>query len=120
MATDAQLDNFEQAFLQATTKRTRCECGKVYFDVHNTGYDWGEGALESLLDDPNAHACDHAIGRIAYDGRLYANACACWVNEADRFVQWVEANGQAVANYLRYEKQRKIIESTNSPVVEDD
>lgn len=118
LADSASLDNFDRAFSNMRTNHCKCECGKVYWDCHNTGYDWQEGEVEKLEADPNAKAVEYAIDVIDIDGRWYANACDCWKPRASRIIGWLECNREAVATFLRYEKERKVAEANGLAAVD--
>lgn len=111
LADESTLDNFDRAFSHMRTGCCKCDCGKVYWDCHNGGYDRPEGEVERLEADPNANAVEYAIDVIDMDGRWYANACDCWKPRASRIIEWLENNREAVATFLRYEKERKVAEA---------
>lgn len=120
LESDAAIDSFERAFSHTSTREFTCDCGKVYWDAHNSGYDWQEGEVEKLQADPNVHACGHAIGIIDIDGRQYADACNCWHPLASRIIRWLEANRDEVVAFLRMEKQRCVAEANQMATVEDE
>lgn len=118
LASEEALDNFDRAFSNTRTNHCVCNCGKVYWDCHNSGYDWCEGEVERLEADPNATAVQYAIGVIDVDGRWYANACDCWKTRATRIINWLEENREAVATFLRHEKARRVAEATMMATVD--
>jgi len=118
LASDAALDNFDRAFSHMRTNRFRCECGQEFWDSYNSSYDWAEGERESLVADPNAVACEHAIDVIDIEGREYANSCGCWRPRASRIIKWLENHRTEVATFLRLEKERLVQEAMQLPTVD--
>lgn len=102
------LDNFDRAFSHIRTGSFKCHCGKLYWDCHNGGYDWEDGDIERLKNDPNATAVEYAIDVIQIDDKEYANACTCWEKRASRIIEWLEAHRSEIVAYFRYEKERKV------------
>lgn len=118
LANRESLDNFDRAFSHIRTGCFKCECGKVYWDNQNGGYDWNDGELEALEKNPNATAVPYAIDVIDIDGREYANACNCWEKRASRIIGWLENNRTEIAAYFRYEKERKMAEANRLATIE--
>lgn len=120
MADSAQgaFDSFERAFRGGVGGfRRRCECGVEYWDAHNVGYDWDEGEIEALQNDPKAKALDYAVGVVEFEGHLYVDGCTCWHKRAKRVIAFLEEHAEAIAQFLSLEKRRKQIEADRSPVV---
>lgn len=119
MSNPETLENFERAFRGGVNGcRRTCECGVVYWDAWNKGYDWDEGEVEGLEANPGAKGVDHAIGTVEFEGRIYVDACTCWHDRAQRIIGWLNAHAKEIAAYLSHEKSRKQAEADASPVVE--
>ena len=113
-----KLESFTDAFDENTGScRRTCACGREFFDGYNN-YDWCEGEIEKLREDPNATELGHSVGAIDLEGRSYMLDCECWHERAKRIINWLDANAEQVAAYLTLEKKRKLDEANNSPVVE--
>jgi len=118
LADSASLDNFDRAFSNMRTNVCTCNCGKVYWDYWNTGYDWCEGERERLEADKTATGVGYSIDIIDIDGREYANACDCWKQRASKIICWLEESREAVVSLLRYERDRKMAEAKSLATVD--
>lgn len=115
-----QLDNFIEAFSTGTSGcRRLCDCGRVFYDAVNSGfYDWEDGEFEEL-EESDATGLPHACGDLRIDGREYVDGCDCWHQRARQIMAWLDANGYQAARYLTLERQRKMLEAEQAPVVKD-
>lgn len=108
--------SFERGFTTNSAGCLReCACGKWYYT--NGGWDWEEGELDALAKNPNAYARDYAIGEVAFEGKVYANACDCWHPRALQLIKFIDGHARAIAEYLTEEKKRKTLEAERSAVV---
>lgn len=114
-----KLDNFEEAFSShsAGARRT-CNCGRVFIDNYNGGWDWAEGELEMLLADDSVTKLNHSAGSVDIDGVEFSMDCDCWHAKAEKIVNWLDENAVAVASYLNLERKRKMYVASQAPEVE--
>ena len=111
-------DNFERAFRPGVAGCLgRCECGVVYYDAYNRGYDWNEGEFDALEADPKAIGLDHAVGYVEFEGRRYVDGCTCWHERAKRVIAFLQGHAGQIAEFLSLEKARKTREAEQAPVV---
>jgi predicted dehydrogenase len=114
----SQFENFERAFRGGVSGcRRDCECGIEYWDSYNGGYDWGEGEVESLMNNPKAKALDHAVGIVEFEGCVYVDGCTCWHERARKIIAWMVHHDEAIAEFLSLEKERKQREANRAPTV---
>lgn len=103
----AQFDQFEQAFsMHISGCVADCECGRVFWDSYNDGYDWNEGERETLAEDKNATAVPHGVERIMLEGQIYCMDCDCWHARATRIEEWLRNHQRAIAEWFKLEKKR--------------
>jgi len=115
-----KLENFERAFTTCVSGcRQRCHCGREFFDNANSGYDWAEGELEKLLDDPKATALDYAVETIIVEGREYVSDCDCWHARAAVLIGFIDSHARGIAAYLNREKRRLEALAEHAPTVEE-
>lgn len=108
----ASLRSFEDAFdSHCCGCRRECECGTIFWDSYNDGYDWDDGEREALEANPNARSLRYSVGTIILDGREYVMDCDCWKKKAARIIGWLTQNAREVATFLNLEKKRKLQEA---------
>lgn len=116
-----KLESFERAFdLHMGTCRMTCACGKEYWDAANGGYDWEDGEVERLENDPNAVALNYSVGAVCFEGNDYVVDCPCWHKRAKQIMRFIDGHSSAIAEYLTNEKKRKQAIADRSPVVKED
>ncbi len=117
-------ESFERAFRGGVSGcRRTCECGITYWDAHNSGYDWEAGELDELArleKAGQAKPLDYAVGVVEFEGRHYVDGCACWHERARRIIGFLERHAAAIADFLRLEKRRKMLEAAAAPTVDGD
>lgn len=66
------LVSFEDAFdSHSVGFRSKCECGRTFYDNYNSGYDVPESEWAELEGDTNATALPHAVGGVHFDGVVF-------------------------------------------------
>lgn len=104
-------ESFIEAFAtNSGSLREQCACGREFYDTYNT-WDWDEGEFERLAANPNATPVPHAVGKVYFEGTLYAMPCDCWHQRAARIAQWLEANRESVVKFLNLERDRALSEA---------
>jgi hypothetical protein len=115
-----QMENLERAFSSGCAGcRGQCACGKVFYNPGGN-WDWSEGELEALDQDPEATAVDYSVGGVVIDGVDYVNACMCWVPKAKKIIAWLDHHRHEIVEWYNLEKKRKLAEAKEAPVVEDE
>jgi hypothetical protein len=121
--TPAEFENFERAWdSHVSGCRRDCECGRVFWDAYNRGYDWDVGeldALEKLTAEGKATALQYAVGTVYFEGGQYVFDCDCWHKRARKIIGWLGDHGSQISEFFRLERERKLSEAARSPVVED-
>ena len=113
-----KLRSFEDAFATGGSGCMRvCNCGRVFYDNYNSGWDWNQGEIDALEADPDATALDYSVGSVEFEGTEYAMDCDCWHERAEKIIGFIDGHAHAIAKYLTLEKQRKVAEAQSSPVV---
>src|SRR5262245_33466468 len=100
--------------------RRDCECGIVYWDAFNVGYDWEENEIEELQQleaQGKAKSLDHSVGVIELEGRYYVDGCRCWHERAVRVARWILAHGVPIAEFLKENKKLLMREAETAPTV---
>ncbi len=101
------MDQFENAFsMHISGFVAECECGRVFWDSYNDGYDVPEGQREALEEDKNATAVRHGVERIVLEGKIYCMDCNCWHARAERIEEWLRHHQRAIGEWFRLEKKR--------------
>lgn len=114
-----KLDNFESAFSSHSAGfERRCECGQIFFDSYNTGYDLCEGEFDQLEANPKATSVRHGVETIIVDGREFCMDCNCWHDRAARIIDWMDEHADAIVEWMKLERKRKTAEALRSPVVD--
>ena len=109
--------SFEKAFDPGRgSSVAACECGKVFYNS-NGGWDWEDGELEKLHEDPTAVDLDWSVGYVCFEGSHYVSDCKCWTERAEKIMAFLDGHEISIANYLNLEKQRKITEANMVPDV---
>lgn len=112
-------ENFEKAFDVGVGACSRmCECGRKFYNPDPT-WDFEEGELEELENDPTATALDYSIGIISFEGSEYALDCNCWHERAKQIISFINNHAYKIADYLTLEKKRKTQEAKMAPIVRD-
>ena len=103
----AKFDQFEEAFsMHISGFVADCECGRVFWDSCNDGYDLNDGEREALEEDQNATAVPHGVERIALEGNIYCMDCNCWHARAERIEEWLRHHRREIAEWFQLEKKR--------------
>lgn len=112
-------DQFGQAFtLHVSGPVAECDCGRVFWDAYNTGYDWDEGETDRLSKNPNATAVNWGVERIMLEGTVYCTDCDCWHKRAQMIVDWMRENQSQIGEWFRLEKKRLEQAAKDVPVIE--
>lgn len=82
----------------------QCECGRTFFNP-SMDWDWEDGEIEKLVNDPNATALTYAVTAVVLDGRYFVSDCRCWHERAIKVGEWLCANQDSVAEFFA-EKRR--------------
>ena len=111
------IEIFERAFSSggAGCRRT-CQCGREFYDWYNT-YDWEEGELEALNENPNAEGHDFSIGTLYIEGEEFCECCNCWHGRAEQIMKWLDAHARPIAKYLSLMKEEKQRQADIAPTV---
>lgn len=114
-----KLENFEQAFTPPVGScSVTCECGRVFYNPSGS-WDFYEGELESLKNNPKATPVEWSCGYVFFEGHEYAMDCNCWHERAKKLMDWIDAHADRIAKYLTLEKKRKQAIADAAPVVEE-
>jgi len=112
------IESFEIAFSDGVGScRSMCACGKVFYNP-DPFWEWEEGELEELINDPDAIQLDYSVGYVSFEGRTFVNACDCWHERAKQIKEFIDRHSVKIARYLNEEKKRKTIEARQSPTVD--
>lgn len=121
---EAAFESFEQAFRgRINGCRRDCECGIVFYDTYNSGYDWEDGEVDELARlaaEGKAKPVGHSVGLVEFEGRYFVDACTCWHERAKKIIGFLLGHDEAIADFLRREKARKIREAAAAPTVSDE
>ena len=114
------LDSFKKAFDPGGCScQGTCNCGRIFYNDDENGWDREDGELERLRADKNATAVDYAVSMVIFEGREYAMNCNCWRARAKRIIEFIDSHAESIAKYLTIEKKRKQFEANRAPVVGD-
>ena len=111
------IDSFEKAFNTSSGSCCLvCECGKVFYnDTFDSGWDWEDGELEELQNNPDATNLDWSVGGVIFGGTEYVIDCNCWHEKAKDFMDFLDKNKNSIAEYFKQEKKRLLGESNAIP-----
>lgn len=113
-----EFEQFERAFSMHTSGPVAdCECGRVFWDTYNTGYDWAEGEIDALQSDLNATGVPHGVERIWLEGHVYCMDCNCWHERAKRIEDWLRNHQSAISEWFQLEKKRLQRAAADVPVI---
>ena len=114
--TDKEL--FEEAFsCHMSSQIGTCDCGRVFWDGHNTGYDWHKGQQDELIADQNATRVDWGVEYVEIFGAMYCQDCSCWQDKAQRIIDWLRDNQEQVGRFFQLEKKRLLNAAGRVPEV---
>jgi hypothetical protein len=114
-----EFDQFEKAFdMHISGPVAECNCGRIFWDSYNSGYDWSEGEKERLSENPKATAVPYGVQRISLEGRYYCSDCDCWHERARRIEDWLRDNQEQIAEWFKLEKRRREKAAAEVPVIE--
>ncbi len=115
-------ESFERGFDPGVSGcRAMCECGRVFWDSYNRGYDWEDGEIENLerlTAEGKATALDYGVGYVSFEGRQFVNGCTCWHERARRVIAFLTNHDSEIAEFLKLERERKMAAALRSPTVE--
>jgi hypothetical protein len=115
-----KLASFEESFFGGISGCSmECQCGKLYYDAYNTGYDWEEGEFEGLEEDEEALAVNHSVGTLYIGGKEYVCVCKCWHEKANEIIKFIDSNSHQIANYLSLEKEKASKDAAKMPTVRE-
>lgn len=116
---DDDLETFERGFstLSAGCRRT-CVCGREFYNPGG-GWDFEDGELEELENDPKATALEWAAGAIYLEGGEYAMDCDCWRERASIVVAWIKRHDREIASFLTEEKKKLTRAADQAPTVKE-
>lgn len=118
MPSEIDIEQFERAFsMHISGPVAECDCGKVFWDTYNTGYDWDEGEEDRLRADPNVVGVRHGVERIALEGRIYCMDCSCWHERAERIATWLRDHQEQIGEWFKLEKRRLAEASQRVPAI---
>ena len=107
---------FEEAFsMHDRGPVAECNCGRVYWDTYNTGYDWEPGEEDRLRANPKAIGVRHSVERIALEGRIYCMDCDCWHARADRIIEWLRNHQTCIGEWFRLERESLLRRAAEVP-----
>jgi len=110
---------FEEAFADGCGSCSMdCACGKQYYNP-DPSWDFEEGELEALQNDPEAISLEWSAGHISFEGKTYVLDCDCWKQRAETIASFLDAHAGKIVEYLTLEKRRKQQEADYSPTVKD-
>lgn len=111
-----RLDRFCRAF---TTHgggcRNVCECGREFYNPDGF-WDWEDGELDEL-DAGEATAVDFTVCTIAFEGKVYVEACDCWHTRASQIMRWLDEHRFEVADYINGETKARREAAAREPTV---
>ena len=111
-------EQFERSFsMHVAGFVADCECGRVFWDSVNTGYDVSDEERDALDEDPKATAVPHGVERIVLEGKIYCMDCNCWHARAERIEEWLREHKQSIAEWFRLEKKRLQSEAAAVPEI---
>ena len=112
---DMNQKNFEKAFNNHMGSCwATCVCGREFYN-HPGGWDWEDGELEKLENDPKATNLDWSVGFVEFEGCLYVVDCDCWEERAKLVMGFIDSHAHQIAEYLALEKQRKLKDAEAMP-----
>lgn len=112
-----KLQNFERAFSDSSGSfRMRCVCGKTYYNP-DQGWTIYEGELEALQKDPMAFSLDYGPGGVAFEGKIFVNACDCWHPRALLIIGFLDSHKERIAKFFALEKQCLKEAAENYPTI---
>lgn len=115
IAIPTQIVNFHRAFTTGVTGCVdTCDCDRVFYDTYND-YDWGEGELEQLGNNPGATALDYSVSQFYWGGRYYCCDCDCWKSTVDAAITAPANNASQIIEYYGLEQTRKEQEFKDAP-----
>jgi hypothetical protein len=93
-----------------------CACGREFFNSDG-GWDWEEGELDKLLEDPNTTNLEYSVGFVEFEGVSYVMACDCWVERAEQVCNFIDGHAHEIASYLTLEKDLAVAKAAAMPTV---
>lgn len=100
-------EQFEIAFsVHRTSQIGECECGRIFWDGYNTGYDWHEGQEAELEANPKATRVQWGVEYVEIMGIEYCQDCDCWLSKAERVVNWLRDNQKSIGEWFKLERKR--------------
>jgi len=115
----ADIERFERAFsMHVSGPVADCDCGRVFWDAYNSGYDWSEGERERLEADKAATAVQYGVERICLEGRIYCMDCNCWHERATRIIEWLRNHQSSIGEWFRLEKKSLEHAASEVPSIE--
>lgn len=112
------IENYERAFtLPRASRDERCNCGRIFFDGQNGGWDWEDGEYEKYLNDPNATVLTHSASAVMVQGTEYATDCDCWHEIATKVMNFLDANRHGIAEYFKLERERLQSQANSFPIL---
>jgi hypothetical protein len=111
------IPNFERAFDTGTGSCVRtCACGRVFYNP-DSDWDFAQGELKELQENPDATWLDYAVTSVSFEGTEYVTDCKCWHERAEKIMGFIDGHAYKIAEYLTLEKERKTIDAEISPIV---
>lgn len=119
MTNKTEMEQFAEAFCMHIRGAVReCDCGRVFWDSHNDGYDWDEGAPECHRNNPKATAVPYGVECLEIHGRICCKDCDCWHEKAERTICWMRSYHGQIAEWFRLEKLRLQSMAADVPAIE--
>lgn len=109
------LTSFKKAFSVGKTVDLKCNCGRVFCSTYMLDED---DSGESSKEQPGVTFTEFDIDEIVFEGKVYSDYCDCWHERAKSIMGFLDSHHTKIANYLNFERQRKIEEAQNLAIAE--
>ncbi len=112
---DTKIDNFVMAFSDFSTVERVCDCGKIYIE-YEYSHTLSNVERVKINIDHNRIEVD-CVRIIGFMGKEYIEECACWKEQAEKIMGFIDSHKYQIASYLNSEKERVIRDANAEPTV---